>query len=104
MGGNVDRAAPLHAHVEEPPRTSEGGAIDELLQMVHALLLDGRPIVAEGAEERGSTDEPLDQSGRHVVTPRHDLRGQRPALEARPHVLEVGRLHEPRLVGEHVEA
>ena len=102
--GYVDRAAPLHAHVEEPPGTSEGGAIHELLQMMHALVLDRRPVVAEGAEDGGSTDEPLDQSGRQVVTPRHDLRGQRPALEARPHVLEVGLLHEPRLVGEHVEA
>jgi len=31
-------------------------------------------------------------------------RDQRPAVEARPHVLDVGRLHEPRLIGEHVEA
>ncbi len=72
--------------------------------MVHALLLDGRRVGAEGAEDLGGTDEPLDQSGRDVVTPGHDLRGQRPAVEARPHVLEVARLHEPGLVGEHMEA
>ena len=104
MRRNVDRTASLQTHVEVPPRTSEGRAIDELLQVVHALLLDGRPVIAESAEERGNTDEPLDQSGRHVVTPGHDLRSQRPAVEARPHVREVGRLHEPRLVGEHMEA
>jgi len=104
VGGNVDRTASLHAHVEEPPGASEGGAIHELFQLVHALLFDGRPVLAEGAEERWSTDEPLDQSGHRVVAPRHDLRSQRPAFEARPHVLEVGLLHEPRLVSEHVEA
>jgi hypothetical protein len=71
---------------------------------VLALLLDSRPITAEVAEERGNTDEPLDQLGPQIVTPRHDLRGERPAREAGPYVLEVGRLHEPRLVGEHVEA
>src|SRR5262249_41293741 len=101
---NVDRTAPLRAHIEEPPWTSERGAVDELLQMVHALLLDGRRVGAKGAEDLGGADEPLDQSGRDAVTPGHDLRGQPPALEARRHVLEVARLYEPRLVGEHMEA
>ena len=56
------------------------------------------------SEDLGGTDKPLDQSGRDVVTPGHVLRGQRPVVEARPHVLEVARLDEPRLVGEHMEA
>ena len=72
--------------------------------MVHAFLLDGRRVLAESAEDLGGTDEPLDQSGRDVVTPGHDLRSQRPAVEARPHVLEVVRFHEPRLVCEHMKA
>src|SRR5207253_7912678 len=74
---NVDRTAPLRAHVEEPPRTSERGAVDELLQVVHALLLDGRRGGAEGAEDLGGTDEPRDLPGRDVVPAGHDLRGPR---------------------------
>ena len=34
--------APLDTHVEEPPGAPERGAVDELLQMMDALELDGR--------------------------------------------------------------
>ena len=38
---DVDRPGPLDAHVEEPPGAPERGAVDELLQMMDALELDG---------------------------------------------------------------
>src|SRR5258706_6416699 len=51
VSGNIDLAAPLHAHVEKPPRTSEGRAVDQLFQLVLALPLDGRATVTEIAED-----------------------------------------------------
>ncbi len=69
-----------------------------------ALELESRPVTAKAAEDVGKIDQPLHQPGREVVTARHDFPGQGPGGETLPHVLEVARLHEPGLVGQHVKA
>lgn len=71
--------------------------------MMHALQLDGRSVGAKGAEDAGDVDQPLQQPGREVVTARDDLHPERPAREARAHVLQVVRPDEPGFVGEDVE-
>jgi hypothetical protein len=53
VGGDVDRAAPLHAHVEVPPGTSEGSAVDELLQWCTLSCSIGRPSSRKAPKSAG---------------------------------------------------
>ena len=105
MGGDVDRAPALHARVEVPPRAAERDTVDALLEVVHALLLDGRRGAGvEAAEERGVVHQPLHQPRDGVAPPRHHLAHERPAREARADRGEVPRRHQPGLVGQDVQA
>ena len=104
MRRDVHGSASLDAHVEVPPWAAKRRAVDQLLEMVNALELEGRPAVAKAAEDVGEIDQPLHQPGHQVVPACHDLRGQGPGAETPPHVLEIARLDEPGLVGEDVKA
>ena len=106
VGGDVDRAAALDARVEEPPGAAERGAVDELLEMVDALLLDGargavgaKPPKSGRSSTSRLTSRPSCRAGPSSSRARAGRRRGSPASSR-----EVGRLHQPRLVGQHVEA
>ena len=62
------------------------------------------PAGEEAAEDAARVDHPLHQPGRHVVATRHHLHHQGPRVETGAKILEVVRVHEPGLVGQHVKA
>ena len=101
---NVDGARALDTHVEKPPRAPERCAVDQLLQVVDALELDGRPVGGERAEDAVGVDEPFHEPGRNVMAPGHHLHHQRPSAETGAKIGKVARVDEPGLVGEHVKA
>ena len=71
---------------------------------MHTRRLDRRPIRSKRAEDLGRIDDALQQACGHVVPAGHDLHRDRRARKARAHVVQIIGAHEPRLVGEDVEA
>ena len=107
MGRDVGGAAPLDARVEEPPWPAERGAVDALVEVMHALDVDRRRLGVAGleaSEDGRGVDQALHEAHREVAAAGHHLADERPAGQAGFDIREVIGPHQPWLVREHVEA